>query len=112
MNLNDEQNELKILSDLYDLTYETRNIPSILSDSTEEHIWMWVPYNVCEEILPLLTKASGIEWDDNCKAILGTDSLCIDLNEMFAAADLDYEFIQALSGIKLKNCEVSKWREY
>lgn len=102
MNLNDEQKELKILSDLYDLTYETRNIPSILSDSTEEHIWMWVPYNVCDEILPLLTKASGIEWDDNCKAILGTDSLCIDLNEMFAAADLDYEFIQALSGIKLE----------
>lgn len=105
MNLAAKQKELIMLSKEYDLIYETRELSFVGSDDREQHILVWIPYICCDFILPLLIELSGTDWEDHCLASLGSDSLCIDLTEMFADADLDYQFIQALSGIKLKNCE-------
>lgn len=105
MNLDAKQKELIMLSKEYDLIYETRELSFVGSDDREQHILVWIPYICCDFILPLLIELSGTDWEDHCLAFLGSDSLCIDLTEMFEDADLDYQFIQALSGIKLKNCE-------
>lgn len=105
MNLAAKQKELIMLSKEYDLIYETRELSFVGSDDREQHILVWIPYICCDFILPLLIELSGTDWEDHCLAFLGSDSLCIDLTEMFEDADLDYQFIQALSGIKLKNCE-------
>lgn len=105
MNLDAKQKELIMLSKDYDLIYETRELSFVGSDDREQHILVWIPYICCDSILPLLIELSGTDWEDHCLAFLGSDSLCIDLTEMFADADLDYQFIQALSGIELKNCE-------
>lgn len=105
MNLDAKQKELIMLSKEYDLIYETRELSFVGLDDREQHILVWIPYICCDFILPLLIELSGTDWEDHCLAFLGSDSLCIDLTEMFEDADLDYQFIQALSGIKLKNCE-------
>ena len=102
MNLAAKQKELIMLSKEYDLIYETRELSFVGSDDREQHILVWIPYICCDFILPLLIELSGTDWEDHCLAFLGSDSLCIDLTEMFAAADLDYQFIQALSGIELE----------
>lgn len=101
--LNDTEKELKRLSDQYELIYEIRYVPSILADGMDQHIGMWIPYTVCDEILSLLVEASGTEEKDDCNAYLGTNDVCIDLNEMFDNNALDIQFIQVLSGIKLEN---------
>lgn len=105
MKLDAEQKELIGLSKEYDLIYETRELSFVGSDDREQHILVWIPYICCDFILPLLIELSGTDWEDHCLAFLGSDSLCIDLTEMFEETYLGSQFIQALSGIKLKNCE-------
>lgn len=105
MNLAAKQKELIMLSKEYDLIYETRELSFVGSDDREQHILVWIPYICCDSILPLLIELSGTDWEDHCLAFLGSDSLCIDLTEMFEETYLGSQFIQALSGIKLKNCE-------
>lgn len=93
MDLDAKQKELIRLSKEYGLIYETRELSFVGSDAREQHILVWIPYICCDFILPLLIELSGTDWEDHCLAFLGSDSLCIDLTEMFADADLDYQFI-------------------
>lgn len=105
MDLDAKQKELIRLSKEYGLIYETRELSFVGSDAREQHILVWIPYICCDSILPLLTELSYTDWEDHCLAFLGSDSLCIDLTEMFEETYLGSQFIQTLSGIELeKQC--------
>lgn len=100
MNLNDDQKELIRLSEKYNLKYATFYVNSKLRKGSQKHIFVWIPYTVCDKILPLLI-ADGQPFDNG---YLFHDCVVLDLNEV-CCTDFDddsYQFIQWLSGIKLE----------
>lgn len=101
MSLNDGQKELIRLSEKYNLKYATFYVNSKLRKGSQKHIFVWIPYTVCDKILPLLIA------DDESQHFNGDlfhDCVVIDLNDV-CCTDFDddsYQFIQLLSGIKLE----------
>lgn len=88
MNLNDKMKDLKRLSKKYDFEYVLLYLPSRWGNGLQKHIFVWIPYSICNEVLPLLISDTE---EHSFSGSLSHNEVCLDLSNDFSSFQLQLE---------------------